>query len=164
MSLLNDLSIKMIEYFRGDAKRINHLILVHAYAKFIAEAEGVDKETLFIIESTAYLHDIGVKNALAKYNSSIGELQEKEGPDEAKKILNELGYDEQIIERICFIIGHHHTYSMIDNIDFQIVVEANLIANYYEEKIPKENVLYSYDNLFKTDTGKMIIETIYYLE
>ena len=163
MSLLNNLATKMIEYFRGDAKRINHLISVHADAKLIGEMELVDKETLFIIESTAYLHDIGIKNAEAKYNSSIGELQEKEGPEEAKKILVELGYDEKQIERICFIIGHHHTYSMIDNIDFQIVVEANLICNYYEEKLPKENMLYSYDNLFRTDTGKMIIETIYNL-
>ena len=77
--------------------------------------------------------------------------------------MEELGYDERYIERICYIIGHNHTYTAIDNIDFQIVVEANLIANYYDENLPKENILYSYDKVFKTDTGKMIVETIYNL-
>lgn len=163
MVSLNELALKMIEYYRNDPKRINHFIKVHAYAKLIAEEEHLDKENQFIVESAAYLHDIGIKNAEAKYNSSIGELQEKEGPEEARKMMEELGYDERHIERICYIIGHNHTYTAIDNIDFQIVVEANLIANYYDENLPKENILYSYDKVFKTDTGKMIIETIYNL-
>jgi HD superfamily phosphodiesterase len=163
MALLNDLAMKMIEYYKNDPGNIDHLIKVHAYAKLIAEEEHIDKELLLIVESSAYLHDIGIKNALAKYNSAIGELQEKEGPDEARKILIELGYEDTIIERICYIIGHHHTYDAIDNIDFQIVVEANLIANYYEEKLPKENILYSYDKVFKTETGKLIMENIYNL-
>ena len=29
------------------------------------------------------------------------------------------------VERICFIIGHHHTYKAIDGLDFQILVEAD---------------------------------------
>lgn len=163
MALLNDLALKMMEYYKNDPKRISHFMKVHSYAKLIGEEERLDKDLLFITEAAAYIHDIGIKNAEAKYNSSIGELQEKEGPDEARKMLTELGFNEADIERICFIVGHHHTYSKIDNIDFQIVVEANLIANYYEENLPIENILYSYDKTFKTDTGKKIMENIYNL-
>lgn len=163
MALLNDLALKMMEYYKNDPKRISHFMKVHSYAKLIAEEEHLDKDLLFITEAAAYIHDIGIKNAEAKYNSSIGELQEKEGPDEAKKMLEELGFNQNDIERICYIVGHHHTYSAIDNIDFQIVVEANLIANYYEENLPIENILYSYDTVFKTDTGKKIMENIYNL-
>ena len=163
MALLNDLALKMMEYYKNDPKRISHFMKVHSYAKLIAEEEHLDKDLLFITEAAAYIHDIGIKNAEAKYNSSIGELQEKEGPDEAKKMLEELGFNQNDIERICYIVGHHHTYSEIDNIDFQIVVEANLIANYYEENLPIENILYSYDTVFKTDTGKKIMENIYHI-
>ena len=92
MVSLNELALKMIEYYRNDPKRINHFIKVHAYAKLIAEEEHLDKENQFIVESAAYLHDIGIRNAEAKYNSSIGELQEKEGPEEARKMIEELGY------------------------------------------------------------------------
>ena len=163
MSLLNELATKMIEYYRNDPKRINHFIKVHAYAKLISEEEHLDKETQFLVETVSYLHDIGIKNAEAKYNSSIGALQEKEGPEEAKKILEYLGYDNNSIERVCYILAHLHTYKAIDNIDFQIVVEANLITNYYDDNIPKENILYSYDSVFRTDTGKKIVENIYNL-
>lgn len=163
MSLLNELADRMIEYYRNDPKRINHFIKVHAYAKLISEEEHLDKETQFLVEATAYLHDIGIKNAEAKYNSSIGTLQEKEGPDEAKKMMQSLGFDNNSIERVCYILGHLHTYSAIDNIDFQIVVEANLITNFYDDNIPKENMLYSYDSVFRTDTGKRIVEKIYNL-
>lgn len=163
MSLLNDLALKMMEYYKNDPKNISHFMKVHSYAKLIGEEEHLDKDLLFITEAAAYVHDIGIKNALAKYNSSIGMLQEKEGPDEARKMLTELQFTEEQIERICYIVGNHHTYSKIDDIDFQIVVEANLIANYYEDNLPLDNILYSYDQVFKTETGKRIMENIYNL-
>ena len=33
------------------------------------------------------------------------------------------------IDRICFIIGNHHTPSKIDGLDFQIQWEADLLEN-----------------------------------
>jgi len=163
MALLNELALKMMEYYKNDPARISHFMKVHSYAKLIGEEEKLDKDKLFIAEAAAYVHDIGVKNALAKYNSSVGLLQEKEGPEEARKMLTELEFSEQQIERICYIVGNHHTFDKIDDIDFQIVVEANLIANYYEDNLPIDNILYSYDKIFKTETGKKIMETIYNL-
>jgi hypothetical protein len=36
--------------------------------------------------------------------------------------------------RICFLIGHHHTYTKIDGPDFQILVEADFPVNIDEDK------------------------------
>lgn len=59
------------------------------------------------------------------------------GPDEAEKLLNKLGVDEKIIERVCFLVGHHHTYNMIDGLDYQILVEADFLVNAYEDNLSK---------------------------
>ena len=76
----------------------------------------------------AILHDIGAVEAQKKYGSIDGVYQEKEGPEVAKEILKKVGYNKNI-DRICFIIGNHHTPSKIDGLDFQIQWEADLLEN-----------------------------------
>lgn len=51
----------MIEYFRGDAKRIQHFIKVYNFAAFLGRQEQIDEETLFILETAAIVHDIGIR-------------------------------------------------------------------------------------------------------
>ena len=38
--MLNDLFLEMINYFAGDAKRIQHLVKVHSFAKLIGDVEA----------------------------------------------------------------------------------------------------------------------------
>ena len=91
--MLNDLFLEMINYFAGDAKRIQHLVKVHSFAKLIGELEHVEEKTMRILEAAAYVHDIGIKPAEKKYGSCGGKLQEQEGPAAAKEILERLGFD-----------------------------------------------------------------------
>lgn len=58
--MINRLHMAMIELYRGDAKRIQHFCKVHSYAKLIAQMENVDDKCLFIIETAALTHDIGI--------------------------------------------------------------------------------------------------------
>ena len=60
----------------GDVKRIQHFCKVHSYAKLIAETEGVDPKTLFILEAAALTHDIGIHICEQKYGNCNGKLQE----------------------------------------------------------------------------------------
>jgi len=115
---------KMIEYYAGDARRIHHFLKVHSFAKLIGEMEGVTGEELEILEVAALVHDIGIKNSEKKYGYNTGKTQEKEGPPEAEKLLIPLTDDAAFIERVCYLVGHHHTYSNIDGMDYQILVEA----------------------------------------
>ena len=76
---LDDLFLKMIAYYAGDPKRIQHFTKVHSYARIIGVGEEMDAASLFILEAAAYTHDIGIKPAEEKYGSSDGKLQEQEG-------------------------------------------------------------------------------------
>ena len=148
-------------YYSGDAKRIQHFIKVHSFAKLIGEMEQLDPETLTLIEVTALVHDIGIKAAEAQFGSSNGKLQEQLGPDLAKKLLKELDYHEEKIKRVCYIVGHHHTYTDIQGIDNQILVEADFLVNFYEDELGKEAIKTAYNNIFKTPSGKKLCEIMY---
>ena len=151
----------MMTYYSGDAKRIQHFTKVHSFAKLIGEMEQLDQETLTLIEVTALVHDIGIKEAEAQFGSSNGKLQEQLGPDLAKKILKELGYHEEKIERVCYVVGYHHTYTDIQGIDYQILVEADFLVNFYEDQLGKEAIKTAYNNIFKTPSGKKLCEIMY---
>ena len=161
IKMINKLHLAMIELYRGDAKRIQHFCKVHSYAKLIAETENVDKECLFIIEAAALTHDIGIHFCEEKYGNCNGKLQEKEGPAIAEKMLKELGFDQDVSERVQYLIAHHHTYNNIDEIDYQILVEADFLVNIMEDGLSKEAALKAYESIFKTTCGKMICREMF---
>ncbi len=86
-----------------------------------------------------------------------GVYQEKEGPAVAKEILKKVGYNKNI-DRICFIIGNHHTPSKIDGLDFQIQWEADLLENLtvMDKEKEQEKIKKCIGENFKTNTGKRI--------
>ncbi|MDO5291754.1 MAG: HD domain-containing protein [bacterium] len=163
MNLQNTLALRMISFYENDPKRIQHFMKVHSFAKLIAEEEALDKETQFIVETAALIHDIGIKPAEEKYGSSNGKLQEIEGPLAAHKMLAELGYKEEVIKRVCYLVAHHHTYVDVDGIDYQILIEADFLVNLYEDGLNKKAALTAYDKIFKTNCGKQICHTMFCL-
>ncbi|MDD6797168.1 MAG: HD domain-containing protein [Clostridia bacterium] len=152
----------MIEYDKGDARRIQHFMKVHDFSAAIAALEEVDEDTAFILETAAILHDIGIHVSEQKYGSCSGRYQEIEGPGEADKILRQAGgYSETQIERVKYLIGHHHTYSDIDGIDYQILVEADFLVNLYEDSASKEAVINAGERIFKTNTGIKLLHDMF---
>ena len=107
---------------------IDHTLKVLKNAEDIMKGENIGEKEKELISIVAILHDIGAVEAQKKYGSIDGIYQEKEGPAVARKILQKVGYDKNI-DRICFIIGNHHTPSKIDGLDFQIQWEADLLEN-----------------------------------
>ena len=159
--MLNDLFLEMINYFAGDAKRIQHLVKVHSFAKLIGELEHVEEKTMRILEAAAYVHDIGIKPAEKKYGSCGGKLQEQEGPAAAKEILERLGFDAQLIERVCYLVCHHYTYDNVDGIDYRILVEADLLDNIYEDDLSRDVADSVCETVFRTRSGKHICKTMF---
>lgn len=158
---INDILITMIKYFGNDVRRINHALKVHAFAKSIGEKEGLSGGELYILELASILHDIGIKVSEEKYNSSAGNYQEMEGPGVARELLHPFELEEKILDRICFLIGNHHTYSKIDLLDFQILVEADFLVNIYEDNIEKKNIAIVKEKCFKTNTGIEYLNSMY---
>ena len=159
--MINNLHMAMIELYHGDAKRIQHFCKVHSYAKLIAEMENVEAETLFILETAALTHDIGIHLCEEKYGNSNGKLQEKEGPAIAEKLLEDLGFSKEVSERVQYLIAHHHTYDNIDGIDYQILVEADFLVHMHEDELPEEAMQNAYRNIFRTEAGKKICREMF---
>ena len=129
--LLKDrVAIEMKRYFGDDFRRIGHASRVARYAEEIGKAEGSNPAITLI---TAYLHDIGIKEAERKFNSSVARYQHQEGPPVAREILTNLGADPALIEEVCDIIGHHHTPRPEETVNFKVLYDADLITNLEEE-------------------------------
>ena len=152
---------KMIDYFGNDVRRINHALKVYAYSKNIGELEGLNKEMQQIVEISALLHDIGIKECERKYNSTAGKYQDIESPVIAKEILSGFRLSEKTLNRILFIIGNHHTYDKIDAVDFQILVEADFLVNFEEGNEPKKIIPSVKNKIFGTKSGIHFLNTIF---
>lgn len=158
---MNEIILDLIDYFKNDVKRINHALKVYSFALVIGENENLTDEKKTIIKLTSILHDVGIKESERKYNSTAGNYQEIEGPPIAEAILGKRGICKEITNRVCYIVGNHHTYANIDDIDFQILVEADLIVNIYEDEANKKDIENVYNKIFKTKTGKYLLQTMY---
>ena len=123
----------MIDYDKGDARRTQHFLKVHQLARFIGIKERLDSDTQTALEAAALVHDIGIHLAEEQFGHCDGKLQEALGPEPARQMLQRLQFDPAIIERVCYLVGHHHTYSQIDGLDYQILVEADFLVNLQED-------------------------------
>ena len=155
----------MITYTAADSNVIphdvEHFLKVWGYAKTIGELERVDEQTLFIIEMSAILHDIACPLCRRKYGNTNGKYQEIEGIELVKKFLKDSDLECKTIDRIVFLVSHHHTYTDVDSKDWQILLEADYIVNASESSYSIENIIEAYNNLFKTEHGRIILKNIY---
>ena len=164
--MLNEqLILKMIDFNKGDAKRIQHFIKVYEYAHLIGKLEGLDEKVQKILDIASILHDIGIRPSEEKYGRCDGKLQEQEGPAYARKMLE--GFPtvtKEEIDRVCYLIGHHHTYTGVEGEDYRILLEADFLVNAYEVELSTESVCTFRDNVFRTRTGLELLNRMYDLE
>lgn len=161
MELASQIAIKLTQYFKNDVRRINHALKVYSFTKIILEQADLTEEEIIILEITSIIHDIGIKVSEEKYNSSAGKYQELEGPQVANDFLKEFDLNKNIIDKILYLIGNHHTYSKIDSVPFQILVEADFLVNIFEDDMNKKQILEIRNKYFKTKTGITLLENLY---
>lgn len=152
---------KMIAFSDGNIHDIDHFIRVWTYARTIGELENLDRETQFVLEVAAITHDIACPLCRVKYGNTNGKYQEEEGIPMVKEFLSDIGIAEEVIDRVAFLVGHHHTFSGIDGIDYQILIEADYIANATENGYGQENIVNFMQKIMKTEGGKQILKAIY---
>lgn len=157
--MIAELIKEMCAYESGEPRRINHFIKVHSYARVIGLLEGLPPEQQFILEVAAVVHDIGIKISLDKYNSDDGHYQQIEGPPIADDMLARLGFAKDVIERVHFLIAHHHIYTDIEWIDYQILVEADFLVNIYEGNVPFKPSIK--EKIFRTNAGIYLFDQLY---
>lgn len=158
---VSEIMEKMITFSDGNLHDIDHVIRVWTYAKLIGEQEKLDTDTQFILEVAAITHDIACPLCREKYGNTNGKLQESEGEQLAEVFLIDSGLGREQIERVKYLVGHHHTLTDIDGMDYQILIEADYIANASENGYSDENIRNFLRRICATRTGARLICAIF---
>ena len=158
---ISEILEKMIAFSDGNLHDISHLICVWTYAKMIGELEKLDPDTQFILETAAVTHDIACPLCREKYGNTNGKRQEVEGGPLVRAFLADTGMTEEQIERVAFLVGHHHTLTEIDGADWQILVEADYIVNASEKGLDRQNIRNFLDRIAGTESGKRLIREVF---
>ncbi len=161
MSLIPQTIEAMIHYSKGNLHDVAHFMKVYAYARTIAELEGLDPFTRQTIEAAAIVHDIACPLCREKYGKASGPLQEKEGPSLAAELLRPLGWDEGTIAKVCFLVGHHHTTVGVDGPDWRILLEADFLVNADEGKASPEAIARVREEVFRSPSAIRLLDSIY---
>ncbi|MFR3351053.1 MAG: helicase-related protein [Oscillospiraceae bacterium] len=151
---------KMIAASNGNIHDIDHLLRVWAYARTIGELEGLDAETQHLLEVAAITHDIACPLCREKYGNTNGKYQEQEGAVLVRAFLAGTGMTEAQIARVAYLVGHHHTLQNICGMDYQILIEADYIANASENGYGKESIVHFLDTIMKTASGKYLAASV----
>ena len=152
---------KMVKFYKGDLHDIDHFLKVWAMTKTIGELEGLDKHAQEILELAAVVHDIACPLCRRKYGNTIGKHQEEEGAPLVRAFLSDTGLPEKQRERVAYLVSHHHTYTGVDGLDYQILLEADYIVNASENHYRRENLEAFLSRVMKTDSGRQILHSIF---
>ena len=151
---------KMIAASNGNIHDIDHLLRVWAYARTIGELEGQDPETQYILEVAAITHDIACPLCREKYGSTNGKYQEQEGAVLVCSFLAGTGMTEVQIARVAYLVGHHHTLRDIHGADYQILIEADYIANASENGYDRQSIVHFLNTIMKTASGRQLAAAV----
>lgn len=154
---------KMIAYSEGDFHDIDHLIRVWTYAKTIGELEGLDEEMQYILEVAAITHDIACPFCREAYGNTNGTNQEREGARLVREFLQDIGMTQAQVERVAYLVGHHHTLTQVEGMDYQILIEADYLANASENGYAKQTIQHFLDQFCKTTSGAQLIRAAFCL-
>ena len=77
-----------------------------------------------------------------------------------RSFLADAGMTEAQIARVAYLVGHHHTLRNIHGPDYQILIEADYIANASENGYSKQSVMHFMDTVMKTASGKHLAASV----
>lgn len=157
---ISDAIEKMIDFYKGDLHDINHFLKVWAFAKNIGEREGLDAHTQETLELAAVVHDISCPLCREKYGDTNGRHQELESAPLVAAFFAGEDCDADV-ERISWLVSHHHTYTNVNGMDYQILLEADFIVNAGESGYSKSAIESAKKQFFRTSAGLRLLNSIY---
>lgn len=158
---ISEIMKKMVLLSNGNLQDINHFFKVYGYAKMIGECENLSVKEQKILEIAAILHDIACPLCREKYGNTDGKKQEEEGIPLVYDFLEGTETEPEIVDRVAYLVGHHHTLTDIEGMDYQILIEADYLVNADENGYPAENIRNMMESVFRTDTGRTLLAAIY---
>jgi hypothetical protein len=162
VSLIREEAIEVMkEHFKKEERFVNHALRVTEFAESITRGEGIEHDFFRqVITLAGIFHDVGIPVALEKHGTSAGPYQELEGEPVARNLLTRLEVRPDILERVCYIVRHHHTHAAVDGLDFQVIWEADAlvnIPNWWGRRTSEHTLPEVIELNFRTATGKALI-------
>ena len=155
---------KMTDFYKGNIHDIYHFLKVWAFAKNIGEAEGLDPKTQETLEMAAVVHDIACPLCRQKYGNTNGKYQELESPPLVEDFFAGMPVEGDMAERISWLVAHHHTYTHVDSLDYQILLEADFLVNADEGGLVCAAIENMRQSVFRTGAGVRLLDSIYLRE
>ena len=152
---------KMIAFYQGNLHDINHFLKVWAFAKTIGEQEGLDDQTQLTLELAAVVHDIACPLCRQKYGNTNGKYQELESPPLVEDFFAGMPVEGDMAERISWLVAHHHTYTHVDSLDYQILLEADFLVNAGESEYSKQAIENFCRKVFRTEAGTHLLKSMF---
>lgn len=156
---------EMTAYYRKKsgvvAHDCTHFLKVWAYARTIGLSEELDPKTQKILELAAIAHDIACPLCREKYGNTNGKYQEQEGGPLARAFYQDYGLSEEELDRIVYLVAHHHTYTGVDGRDYQILLEADFLVNADESSMAGDAIRAFRDRVFRTGTGLALLQDLF---
>lgn len=78
----------------------------------------------------------------------------------AAAFLANCGLTDAQIARVAYLVGHHHTLRGIDGIDYQILIEADYIANASENGCSRESIEIFLAKVMRADSGRRLARAV----
>ena len=155
---------KMTDFYKGNIHDIYHFLKVWAYAKNIGEAEGLDPKTQETLEMAAVVHDIACPLCREKYGNASGKHQEEESAPLVAEFFKDVPAGELDVDRITWLVTHHHTYTNVEGMDYQILLEADFLVNADEGGLARAAIENMRQSVFRTGAGVRLLDSIYLRE
>jgi len=152
---------RMAEFYKGSLHDIDHFLKVYAWAKAIGEQEISDPVSREVLEVAAVLHDIACPYCREKYGHAAGPLQEKEGMPMAHKLLAEFDLPADFVERVVWLVGHHHTITDVETAEHRILLEADYLVNAGEQGQSRAQMETAEKAFFRSKTGIALLHSVY---
>ena len=153
--------IKMAEDYKGSLHDIDHFLKVYAWAKAIGEKEIADVESREVLEVAAILHDIACPRCREKYGHAAGSLQELEGMPMTRELLAPFHLPESFVERVVWLVGHHHTVTGVETPEHRVLLEADYLVNAGEQGQSRAQMEAAEKEFFRTKTGIELLHSVY---
>lgn len=156
---------KMVTFYERESQvvvhDVNHFMKVWGFARTIGILEGLDPVTQETLELAAVAHDIACPLCRRKYGQADGRHQELEGEGLTRQFYEEFHLPEEQLERICYIVAHHHSLSRVQGLDYQIMLEADFLVNAGESEVSLDGILNFREKVFRTGTGIRLLNQMY---
>ena len=162
--LVTQAAEKIIHFYRGNVREIDHTLKVWALARPIGGEEGLLPAEQEELELAALIHDIACPLCREKYGSAPGDKQELESPPLVRAFFEGMGIPAARVERLAWLAAHHHTYTGVDGPVHRILLEADYLVNAGERGDNRETIAQAGEHFFRTEAGKRLLRSMYLRE